>query len=82
MTRRHLFTLITCIAVIVALMGGCATLDERQRAWIFQPSDRSWGNVTAEGMEPVWIDFQSKVTGEPARLNGLWMPDPRAEAER
>jgi hypothetical protein len=26
----------------------------------------------AEGMEDVWIDFQSKVTGEPARLHALW----------
>ena len=28
---------------------GCATLDERQRAWIFQPSDRSWGGSSRTG---------------------------------
>ncbi|RZI96141.1 MAG: alpha/beta fold hydrolase, partial [Variovorax sp.] len=57
------------------LAGGCATLDEQQREWIFQPSDRSWGNSAAmtQGMEDVWIDFQSNITGEPGRLHGLWL---------
>jgi alpha-beta hydrolase superfamily lysophospholipase len=78
MTRRHLFAF---IALLIALIAGCATLDEKQRAWIFQPSDRSWGNVMAEGMEPVWIDFNSKVTGEPARLSALWLAnEERADA--
>jgi len=27
----------------------------------------------AQGMEDVWIDFQSSLTGEPARLHGLWL---------
>ena len=63
------------VALIFALLVGCAALDERQRTWIFQPSDRSWGasGELANGMDNVWIDFQSKVTGEPARLHGLWL---------
>ena len=58
-----------------ALAGGCSTLDAQQRAWIFQPSDRSWGNTAtlAQGMEDVWIDYTSPTTGEPARLHGLWL---------
>ena len=58
----------------LALRGG-ATLDERQRAWIFQPSDRAWGGSAsqAEGMDDVWIGFDSKVTGEQAKLHGLWL---------
>ena len=29
---------------LAALMGvGCATLDETERTWIFQPSDATWG---------------------------------------
>ena len=62
-------------AFVAVLAGGCATLDERQRQWIFQPSDRSWGDSArmTEGMEPVWIDFDSAVTGEHARLPGLWL---------
>jgi uncharacterized protein len=69
-----------------ALLGGCTTLDERQRAWIFQPSDRSWsrGDELAQGMSDVWIDFQSASTRQPVRLHGLWMPheshDARADA--
>ena len=61
--------------LLAALFTGCAALDERQRAWIFQPSDRSWGTSgdLANGMDTVWIDFQSKVTGEPVRLHGLWL---------
>jgi hypothetical protein len=37
------------------------SLDEHQREWIFQPSDRSWGNTADQtaGMEQVWIDFRS-----------------------
>ena len=27
------------------------------------------------GMQDVWIDFQSSVTGQPARLHGLWLGD-------
>ncbi len=62
-------------ASALALTVGCATLDEHERAWIFQPSDRSWGGTAelARGMDDVWIDFASKVSGEPARLHGLWL---------
>jgi alpha-beta hydrolase superfamily lysophospholipase len=76
MKRRTLFSL---AAGVAALSVGCATLDERQREWIFQPSDRAWGGTAelAEGMAPVWIDFGSQVTHEPARLNGLWLPADR-----
>jgi uncharacterized protein len=66
--------LIALCLIALAAMSGCATLDERQREWIFQPSDRSWwrGEEAAAGMQDVWIDFQSTVTGEPVRLHGLW----------
>jgi len=69
------WTLYTLIAALVALAMGCATIGEKQRAWIFQPGDRSWGNTAefARDMDDVWIDFPSKVTGEPARLHGLWL---------
>ena len=63
------------VALGAALTLGCSSLDERQRSWIFQPSDRSWGGNAglAEEMEPVWIDFQSKVTGDAVKLHGLWL---------
>jgi len=57
---------------------GCATLDEKQREWIFQPSDRTWygGLAAAQGMEDVWIAFDSAEAGEAVRLHGLWLPQP------
>jgi uncharacterized protein len=60
---------------VLLLSWGCATLDEKQRAWIFQPSDRSWGGSAdlAEGMDEAWISFTSKATGEPAKLHALWL---------
>jgi alpha-beta hydrolase superfamily lysophospholipase len=70
-------------ALVALLAGGCSTLDERQREWIFQPSDRSWGNSEAmsQGMDDVWIDFKSSLTGEPARLHGLWLGGAPASAD-
>jgi uncharacterized protein len=66
--------LITLTLLAAAVLAGCANLDERQRGWIFQPSDRSWwrGDEAAAGMQDVWIDFGSKVTGQPTKLHGLW----------
>ena len=63
------------IALTTAISAGCAALDERQRAWIFQPSDRSWGSSgdAAEGMDDVWIEFQSKASGNAVKLHGLWL---------
>ncbi len=72
MTRWRL-TLI--LLFTLALFAGCAALDERQRTWIFQPSDRSWGGSAeaARGMVDIWIDFESKEQGEPVKLHGLWL---------
>ena len=85
-TRRLLFRTRTGLAA-VALAGvalvGCATLDEKQREWIFQPSDRTWvgGAAAAEGMSEVWIEFRSALEGDRAvRLNGLWLAQARPDA--
>lgn len=75
-------TLVAAAIAATLLTVGCATLDERQREWIFQPGDRSWGGsaALAEGMQDVWISFPSQVTGEEAKLHGLWLPaDERAD---
>ncbi len=70
--------LIALLLVSLGLLAGCATLDEKQRQWIFQPSDRSWsgGSLAAEDMDDVWIEFTSAETGEPVKLHGLWHPHP------
>jgi pimeloyl-ACP methyl ester carboxylesterase len=71
--------LLAAAALVAALTMGCATLDEKQRGWIFQPSDRAWGSTAelAQDMDDVWVEFQSKVTGEPVKLHGLWAPASR-----
>lgn len=75
--KRWTLLAATVLALGIAVLAGCSTLDERQRAWIFQPSDRSWsgGLAAAEGMDDVWIGFKAKATGdEQATLHGLWLP--------
>ncbi|MGB3069615.1 MAG: alpha/beta fold hydrolase [Ottowia sp.] len=73
MKRLHIITGLVLLALLAA---GCAVLDEKQREWIFQPSDRSWGNAAtlAAGMQDVWIDYDSRITKAPVRLHGLWHP--------
>jgi uncharacterized protein len=73
---RRLLLSAVAIALAAGLTVGCVSLDERQREWIFQPGDRAWGGSAsyAEGMQDIWIDFRSEVTGHPARLHGLWLP--------
>ena len=78
MRRTPLFI---ALAAAAAITAGCATLDAKQREWIFQPSDRSWGGAqSTEDMQDMWIEFQSATTGRAERLHSLWMPQPRAGA--
>jgi len=77
--KRLLIVLFSAAAVLT----GCATLDQRQRAWIFQPSDRSWwrGEEAAVGMDDVWIHFPSRETGQPVKLHGLWLAHENATTQ-
>ncbi len=79
-TRLRRWLLLGSMALLT--LAGCATLDAQQRRWIFQPSDRGWGNSASasQGMQDVWIDFDSRETGQPARLHGLWLPGPHPDA--
>ena len=82
MKRWTLFASLA-LALMIAVLAGCSTLDERQRTWIFQPSDRTWGGglAAAEGMEDVWISLSASSTDEdPGRLHGLWLPAERLDA--
>ena len=79
------WTLLASVFSLCALLAaGCSTLDAQQREWIFQPSDRSWGGglSAAEGMDDVWVEFQSKATGQPAKLHGLWLAADTGKAAR
>ena len=81
MKRWTLFAA-SALALFLALLAGCSTLDERQRAWIFQPSDRSWGGgvAAANGMDEVWIDLDTQPGAAPARLHGLWLAADQPDA--
>ncbi|WBY01495.1 alpha/beta fold hydrolase [Ramlibacter tataouinensis] len=81
MTRRLPAFFSVLLAIVLSV--GCATLDEKQREWIFQPSDRAWGGSAsyAEGMDHVWIEFPSRITGQPARLHALWIEAEDARAD-
>ncbi|MDH4447773.1 MAG: alpha/beta fold hydrolase [Acidovorax sp.] len=77
--KRALLLLSVAMAVLVS--AGCATLDAKQREWIFQPSDRSWGGASStEGMQDVWIAFDSASSGKAEKLHGLWLPHGQADA--
>jgi alpha-beta hydrolase superfamily lysophospholipase len=80
--RRHLRWWAAACGLCLSLLAGCAALDEQQRRWIFQPSDRTWagGLAAAEGMQDVWIDFASQATGQDVRLHALWLPQPAPDA--
>jgi len=73
--------LVLSLALVAAVSVGCATLDAKQREWIFQPSDRSWGGAqSTEGMQDVWIELPTQADGRPEQLHGLWLPQPQADA--
>ena len=70
------WSLLLAPIIALATLAGCASLDERQRAWIFQPSKDTWwaGAQATDGMVERWIEFKSQETGEPVKLNALWLP--------
>ena len=82
MTRRWKLWLLALAASVPLALSGCATLDQKQREWVFQPSNNSWwgGAAAAEGMHDVWIEFVSQESDEPVKLHGLWLPQARADA--
>jgi fermentation-respiration switch protein FrsA (DUF1100 family) len=82
MTTPRLITLALLLTLGAAAgLAGCSTLDEKQRAWIFQPSRSTWGGAiaSADGMDEVWIEHRA-ADGSAVRLNGLWLDQPQAAA--
>ncbi len=66
--------ILTLFAFVLAVLVGCAALDQKQGELIFQPSDRTWGGYGgAQGMDDTWIDFDSRLTGKPVKLHALWL---------
>ena len=80
--HRSVWRALFALGLVLGLLAGCTTLDEQQRKWIFQPSDRTWwgGLAAAEGMDDAWIEFESRASGDPVRLHGLWLPQAQPDA--
>jgi uncharacterized protein len=77
-TRR-----ISGLLVAAALLAaGCATLDEQQRKWIFQPSKDQWSGATAaaDGLQDRWIEFTPPGAETPVKLHALWLPQANVDA--
>jgi alpha-beta hydrolase superfamily lysophospholipase len=80
MTARH-WRRILAAAITACLLGaGCATLDEQQRRWIFQPAKQSWSGVSSDGMQDEWVEFTPPDATEPVKLHALWLPHERPDA--
>jgi pimeloyl-ACP methyl ester carboxylesterase len=81
-TRSTWLSLATALVVAVGSLAGCATLEEKQREWIFQPSKNTWwaSAHAAEGMRDEWIEFVSPSSGQPVRLHALWHVSEQADA--
>jgi alpha-beta hydrolase superfamily lysophospholipase len=81
-TRSTWLSLATALVVAVGSLAGCATLEEKQREWIFQPSKNTWwaSAHAAEGMRDEWIEFVSPSSGQPVRLHALWHASEQADA--
>ncbi len=71
---RKNFVRLTLVALLSAsVLVGCSALHEKQGQWIFSPTDRTWGNTAelASGMEEAFVQFDSRITGKPAKLHVL-----------
>jgi uncharacterized protein len=65
--------LIAAALFTAAVLAGCAAFDSKQGEWIFNPTDRTWGNTAelASGMDEAWVSFESKISGKPAKVHLL-----------
>ena len=65
-----------------ALTVGCASFDEQQRKWIFQPQTAGASQRTGntDGMDDVWIEYTAPSDASKVKLHALWFAnaDPRA----
>jgi uncharacterized protein len=66
----------------LAVLAGCASLDTKQGQWIFNPSERSWGDSAqaAAAMQDAWIEYDSALTGKSVKLHALLHPSNEANA--
>jgi uncharacterized protein len=82
MAIRFSWKLLASVVLTASALAGCAALDTKQGQWIFNPSDRSWGDsaTAASSLQEAWVNYDSKVTGQSVKLHTLINPSPRADA--
>jgi uncharacterized protein len=82
MAIRFSWKLLVSAVLTASTLVGCAALDTKQGQWIFNPSDRSWGDTatTAASLQEAWVNYDSKVTGQNVKLHTLINPSARADA--
>lgn len=84
--RRRWLALIVVAALGSGVFAGCSSLDEQMRKWIFQPAPApAWQREAArqqrdDSFVDVWIDFDSKSSGQTVRLHALWAENPAPDA--
>ena len=62
------------LALFAALLAGCQTLEVQQRKWIFMPSQaQPWAQAQVSGMDDVWIEHDSQISGTRVKLHALWL---------
>jgi alpha-beta hydrolase superfamily lysophospholipase len=65
--------------VLSAVLGGCVSLDQQQRKWIFQASvlDSVDDGAHLPGLDDIWIE---QPAARKARLHALWIEGPTPTA--
>ena len=58
-----------------ALTVGCASFDEKQRQWIFQPQTAAVSSQPGrtQGMDDVWIEYSAPGAATKVKLHALWL---------
>ncbi|MEQ1684050.1 MAG: alpha/beta fold hydrolase [Burkholderiaceae bacterium] len=76
------FWLAATLLLAGALTAGCASFDEQQRKWIFQPQTAGASQRTGntDGMDDVWIEYTAPGDASKVKLHALWLANdnPRA----
>jgi pimeloyl-ACP methyl ester carboxylesterase len=78
MTGRRLLSRLVAAVALVAAVGGCAYLNEKQGELIFRPTQDTWWGYQNAGLayEERWIP----VGGNGDRLHAFWAPADDAQA--
>ncbi len=73
-SARRVWPLWLAGLLFVVLLAGCQSLEVQQRKWIFMPStSQPWSDTHIQGMDDVWIEHESALSGARVKLHALWV---------